>query len=205
MKNQILFLGDSHSIHCFANGTVDVFYLIDVTLNKIRQFESDLLVNYGGFFQLEHIHKYEISDDGVSIVNIINNSNYEYVCLSIGEIDVRFHNSKLIDDDIYSNTLEFFSNFLKKIEKKIILMSVTPPGFTSNDTENRDMETRIFLTKKINSSLKEMSTKNGFVYFDVYTDFVKNEILDSQKSDGGVHISKSFQSYILDKLKNYVL
>ena len=205
MKNEIIFIGDSHSIHCFADGSVDVNYVIDITLNKIRQHNSDVLVKYEGFFPLEYIHKYEIKESGDSLVGLINESNYKSVLLTIGEIDIRFHNSKLINDDVFEKTLESFTSFLRKINKNIILMSIIPPGLNSNHSENSDLNQRISLTKKMNSYFMNLCSKNNYFYFDIHDDFVKDEILDSQKSDGGVHISKNFQNYILEKLKNYIL
>lgn len=205
MKNKILFIGDSHIFHCFANGTVDVYYIIDVTLNKIRKFDSNLFVSHLGYSPNEYMHKYEMVDshESESMIDIINNSPYEYVLINIGEIDIRQHSQKLKDESIFINTISTYEKFLNKITKKVILMSITPPGLTRENNIDT-FNDRISLTREMNKNIVEVCKRNNYYYFDIFSDFQIDGILDSKKSDGGVHISKNYQSYILEKLNTKI-
>jgi hypothetical protein len=195
---KILYIGDSHIFHLFPNED-NVIYLVDITLNKIRKGNGDTKIKHESYDKNINAIKYIISEDGSSLLDFINNFECDYVFLSIGEIDVRYHLSKQLIknenalDDIY----EVYLKFLNSINKNLIISSITPPGDTSNN-----INSRVEITKKSNEIIKKICKNNNYIYFDVYDDFNNNGILSLDKSDGGVHINKSFLNYFHEKIKN---
>jgi hypothetical protein len=196
MNYKILFTGDSHAVHCFSNGISDVLYLRDITFNKIRKLNSSLTLKDMGFDDKDKCHVYDISENGEDFIDMVNNIDYDYILLSIGEIDIRFHNSKLIDQNIFINTLDHYKKFLLKINKKLIIMSILPPS----DRHNSAIPDRIKLTKAINYELNKFCQDNNFIFFDINSDFNLNDKLNISMSDGGVHVNKIYQTNIIEKL-----
>lgn len=192
---KILYIGDSHIFHLFPNEN-NVVYLVDITLNKIRKGNCDTKIKYDKYDSSINASKYIISEDGTSLIDFINNFDCDFVLLSIGEIDVRYHLSKQISknvnavDEIY----KMYNEFLKKIKHKIILSSLTPP--------NNNIGGRISITNKANELITKICNDNGYTYYDVYTDFNNNGLLCIEKSDGGPHINKSLYNYFIEKIKN---
>ena len=190
---KILYIGDSHTFHLFPNED-NVIYLVDITLNKIRKGNGDTKIKYESFDDYINAERYIISDDGHSLVDFINNFDCDYVFLSIGEIDVRFHLSKQIsiNTNAINQIYDIYSLFLEKIKHKIILSSLTPPN--KNDFD------RIDITNMANDIIYKICNDFDYIYFDTYTDFNKDGLLDFRKSDGGPHIDKSFCKYFIEKI-----
>lgn len=194
----ILYIGDSHIFHLFPNED-NVIYLVDITLNKIRKGNGDTKIKYESYDKNINAIKYIISEDGSSLLDFINNFECDYVFLSIGEIDVRYHLSKQISKNInaINQIYDIYSNFLKKIKHKMILSSLTPP--------NDNIGNRVLITKEANEIIHKICNDSGYIYYDVYTDFNRDGLLSSEKSDGGTHINKSFFSYFIEKIKKIII
>lgn len=199
----ILFLGDSHTVFCFGNRSNRVYYILDITLNRIRKGNSDVLISYEGYDKGDSTYKYKISDNGKSLVKMINRSKADHILLSIGEIDIRWHHQKLKDDSIFENTLSFYEKLLEKIEKKIIIMFIPPVGIEHGRDHN--IEDRVILTNKMNTYYKDLCNRKGYIFFDMFDDFKseENEMLEGSKADA-VHIQKRFQPYLLDNLQKII-
>jgi len=201
MNKKILFIGDSHIFHLFPNES-NVIYLVDITLNKLRKGNSDVKIEYDTYDQNINAEKYIISEKGDSLINFINDFECDYVFLSIGEIDVRYHLSKqlLKNENAIKEIYEIYLKFLKKIKHKLIISSLTPPGIDNNS----DINKRSYITKEANYLLKEICSANDYIYFNAYDDFNINGILDHNKSDGGVHLNKSLSNLFLENIKQIV-
>ena len=199
---KILYIGDSHIIHCFSTSLNNSWYLVDVTLNKIRIFDSDLKVKHIEYREDDLSECYSLDIDGENISDLINNLNYESVLFSIGEIDVRYHLIKQLElnENAIDDILIIYNNFLKKIKSKIIICSIIPPGIDNTNEYTRNIEKRSHITIEINNKLKDMCSLNGYYFFDLYSDFNTNGILDFNKSDEGVHINKRFKDKIISNL-----
>lgn len=205
MKNT-LFIGDSHTFQCFCDGKKDVVYIVDVTLNQIRQFNSDFLFRNEGYLEDELQTKFWLDSSGDSLVEYLNETSHEIIVFSLGEIDIRYHLKKqhLLDNDCIRKISEVYANFLNKINKKIIVCSSPPPGIDNKNEFTRDLEYRKFLTIEFNKHLVEMCKNNNFLYFDLYTDFSKDGFLNYAMSNDNLHISKSYQPIIEQKLINLI-
>ena len=192
--NDVLFIGDSHIIHAFDRLDNTIYYLRDVTLNRFRKNNNDVKINFLQREPGKNFDTYILTDDGVSLIEFINSSDFKYIVFSIGEIDVRFHLGKQLarDENALIKINDVYKNFLTNITKKIIVMSLPPPGISDITEYTRDIETRKRITKELNKLRLEMCTTNNFYYYDFYTDYECNGILDNSKSDGQVHTGESF-------------
>ena len=201
MNKKILFIGDSHIFHLFPNES-NVIYLVDITLNKLRKGNSDVKIEYDTYDQNINSEKYIISEKGDSLVNFINNFECDYVFLSIGEIDVRYHLSKqlLKNENAIKEIYEIYLIFLKKLKHKLIISSLTPPGVDNIS----DINKRSYITKEANSIIEEICNSNNYLYFNTYDGFNTNGILDYSKSDGGVHLNKYLSNLFLENIKHIV-
>jgi len=199
----ILFIGDSHIFFNYSDGSTDVNYFVDITLNKIRKYQEKLTYQFEEFQSEHHMKRYIFDTNGdTNLIEFINQHNCEYVLLSIGEIDVRFHLKKRMsfDTDVIEKIIHNYSNFLRKIKKKVIIQSVLPPGNDNTNEFTKDLNSRIFITKILNDDFLKICKEFDYLYFDLYSHYQVNGLLDLGKSSG-VHIQKNFQKVNLDLLK----
>ena len=196
MEN-VLFVGDSHIFHCFADGNNVVYYIRDITLNKIRQHNNNLFVDSKGFVDDIKSVAYNITLDGENIVDMINNSSYTSVVFSIGEIDVRFHLEKRlsVDAEALIKISNVYFEFLRKINKKIVLCSIIPPSISGNHLVKQK------ITRELNTILYNKCVEEDYIYYDLYQDYQNKGYLDINKSNDGTHINKCFNKDIINKIK----
>jgi len=197
-----LFIGDSHIFSCFSFSD-DIMYVIDVTLNKIRKGGSDLNIKFSDYDYVIKSNRYTICEYGDSIIEIINNSEYDHIILSIGEIDVRHHMIKQLsyNKDAIIDIISIYGRFLDKINKKISICSITPPGIDNTNKYTKMIYQRSEITINMNLLLKDLCELNNYKYIDLYSDYQLDGILDSNKSDGSVHIHSRFIESNLNKIK----
>ena len=200
-----LLIGDSHIIHAFNKKPCKVIYVRDITLNQLRKNNNNVNICYSHYEgnNEKNFDTYIIANNSeLNLVDYINNSPCECVVISIGEIDVRFHLVKQLKKDIHAllKINDIYEAFLKKIKKKIIVVSLPPPAFTEDE-----LQTRKEITQYINQYRQKMCSKNNWLYYDLYTRFEKDGILDTSKSDGQVHTSSCFIDENISILRNLIV
>lgn len=201
-EGKILFVGDSHIIHCFSKKENNSWYIVDITLNKIRQHGCDLKVNNLGYRDNDLSDCYEINKVGDSLVDIINNSDFDSILFSVGEIDIRYHLIDQLDINTkaLSDIINTYGSFLEKIKKKIIICSILPPGIDNSNNHTKQIQKRSEITIIINKLLLELCEYNNYTFFDIYSKFNDNGFLMNNKSDGSVHVNKIYKNEILSDL-----
>lgn len=209
MFKNTLFVGDSHSYHLFANGETYTDYIVDITLNKLRKNNLDVFIEYAGYDSSINAHRYPVVKHGKSLISHINdNLNINRVVFSIGEIDVRFHLVKRLqeDPDCLLKIVNTYKLFLQKIEKQVIVCSITPPGVDCATEYSRNIEKRSQITTEINYRLKNLCTDCEFVFFDVYNTYVTDSgVLNPSYSDGSVHVHTMYRNNNLTNLHKILL
>lgn len=180
--------GDSHANACF----------------------KDLNLNHKNFFK-QSITMFRIGRDNI-IINLDSNIDQNtIVCLVYGEVDCRCHIQKQInlgtkEDDVIFNLVDKYFTTIQnniKICKKIIIVAIVPPvqrneyedihgkithefPFVGTDDE------RVRYTRKMNTLLKQKCEENGFVYFNPFEYYEKeNGTLKYTLSDDNVHIKEN--------------
>ena len=200
--NNTLFIGDSHILHAFNIPENSILYIKDVTLNQIRKGNGDININFLERSAGNTYDTYEVVSQGTSLIEFINNSSYDNVVISIGEIDIRFHLVKQLEKDKEAviKIHNIYKDFLLKLNKRVVVVSIPPPGISTVTEYTKRIDERKEITKEINFLRKELCNINNFLYFDYYTDYHINGILNSEKSDGQVHINTKHIPDCIDKL-----
>jgi hypothetical protein len=139
-----------------------------------------------------------------SIVNWIPCSPNDTIILAYGEVDCRGHIGKQIDlgrqeeDVITELTSEYIDTIRRVVTGHVVVVAVIPPTthaeyraenpdggfpFVSSDAD------RVRYTKKVNQSLAVLCKQNGFVLFDPYGPYTREDgCLRRELSDGNVHV-----------------
>jgi len=136
-----------------------------------------------------------------------NIKNGDTIVFCLGEIDCRCHIHKHITDVItYQEIINnIVGNYFEAIElnvstsqiklKNICVYNVVPPIQKYNTRENDAYpflgtdEERKQYALYFNKKIKEKCIEKGYIFFDVYNNYVdKNGFLSKKLSDGNVHI-----------------
>lgn len=197
----IYIFGDSHGRFNFNN--LDISH-INSSVNSITMFRigrDNVIINFNPTF---------------------NNSENIFI-LDYGEVDCRCHIARQLDighklDDVCNSLVNNYINTIKNNiikYKKIIICSVVPPiqrhiyedvygpvthefPFIGTDEE------RVNNTKLINSLLKSKCLEMGYIFFDFYDEYAKDDgTLRVELSDNVCHIKEN--THILEKIKSIIL
>jgi hypothetical protein len=173
---KIHFIGDSHS-NSFK-GLGKIHYLGPVTLQRMGYVEDSVISNK---------------------ITKIRLKPRDILFFCFGEIDVRCYvkpNLKRKEIDVLiSNWVDRYTKRISALmlKSRIGIVSVTPPTVIDiADTKEypvagTDSE-RVIYTKCINKYLKESCENNGWTYLDTFSKYEKDGMLQSEDSDGTVHI-----------------
>lgn len=157
---------------------------------------------------------------------IINQTNYhnhdDIVCFTYGEVDCRCHIGRQVESGRDENDVcyELVDNYFRTIKnkvgdyKQIIIVAIIPTTcqeefeklngpithqfpFVGTDEE------RVRYTNKINVLLKEFANNNGFIFFDPYDEYKRdNGCLKFELSDTYGHIGENGK--IIDLFTNLI-
>lgn len=195
-KNHNLYIyGDSHAYSSFKNLTIPHLQLFQygVTMNRIAR--DKVIVNF---------HETQVSSEHI-------------YCLAYGEIDVRCHIGKQVllvreENDICMTLVNgYFETIQKQIPlyKAIIIVGILCPTDPLDHTHENahphgplafvgTNEERVRYTKKMNALLEEGCLKYGYIYFNPYDFYTRDDgCLSYGFSDGCIHLGKN--SYFLDE------
>ena len=148
-----------------------------------------------------------------------NIKNGDTIVFCLGEIDCRCHIHKRITNIItYQEIINnIVANYFEAIElnvstsqiklKNVCVYNVVPPIQKYNTRENDAYpflgtnEERKQYVLYFNQKIKETCIEKGYIFFDVYNNYVdKNGFLSKQLSDGNVHIGNGV--YISNFIKD---
>lgn len=191
----IYFYGDSHARVSFANLNIPHKNYSQNSITMFRIARDNLIIRF----------------------NPEEHDTNSIICLVYGEIDCRCQIKKQVnlgrneDDIIY----ELVENYFKTIQnnvlvyKKIIIVGVIPPTkqkeYESAHGHITHMypfvgtdEDRVQITLKVNNLIKKYCEKYGYIYFNPYSDYTREDgTLKFELSDTGCHIKEN--SIILQK------
>lgn len=154
--------------------------------------------------------------DGLVLDN--NITEYDYILIVYGEIDVRHHfanqimNNRTIEE-IVGTLIDEFTEQLKKINSRIIIRGIVAPlpneyhPFGGKNSITASFEERIKWRKMMNTNLEIMCKNNNFIYLppsiceDVYG------VMNLDMSDNLIHIKETPEmcELILNDLMNVCL
>jgi hypothetical protein len=130
----------------------------------------------------------------------------DWVCFCFGWIDCWYHLRK--DHSIYKDiTNKIVENYFYALSQynyeKIFIFNVLPPvNPGTNIKEDKREYVREYFTY-MNDCLREKCAKFGYIFFDVYKDYVSGEgYFDERFKDSCVHIKDT--KFLVEFLNNYI-
>lgn len=183
--------------------------------------DSHARLSFSGL-QAEHdsrsfnsVTMHRIGRDGI-IVNWTPCNPDDTVVLAYGEVDCRAHIGNQIalgrvEDDIITELTTAYMNTIRAVvvQGHVVVVAVIPPttsreysaenpdgGFPFKSTD----EDRVRYTKKVNESLSKLCEQYGFVFFNPYGPYTREDgCLRRELADRNVHVGDT--SYVLSQFK----
>lgn len=196
----IYIYGDSHAEFSFRNLNLPHINLREYSITMHRIGRDNIIVNFDK--------------------NVIRSK--DTIVLSYGEVDCRCHVQRQIDlgrdeDDVINELANNYFNTIRNntinMDVQIIIVGVIPPtrvldyealhGPLDPSFEFPFVgknEDRVRYTNKINELLKKLSNKNGYIYFNPYCYYTREDgTLKHELSDGIVHLGDRHNLFFLEK------
>lgn len=197
----IYIYGDSHAEFSFRNLNLLHINLREYSITMHRIGRDNIIVNFDK--------------------NVIRSK--DTIVLSYGEVDCRCHVQRQIDlgrdeDDVINELVNNYFNTIRNntinMDVQIIIVGVIPPTrvldyealhgphgpFFGEFPFVGKNEDRVRYTNKINELLKKLSNKNGYIYFNPYYYYTREDgTLKHELSDGIVHLGDRHNSFFLEK------
>ena len=196
-------IGDSHSSFCFTN-VVPMATSRENSILRYKQKNKTIKLPCS-IHWLGPVTMFRVGRDNINLINLktMKAKENDIVVFLFGEIDIRCHIEKQSNlqkrssDIIIDEMVEKYISCIVDNKKQFntlhcIVGTIVPPtdrAYSEKFPFYGSLETRIALTKKLNTKLHEHCAKHDLPILDLYTDYSTSKgDLKAELADRSVHI-----------------